>query len=71
MAGTLDPSVGRAGARYGLPAKLGSAIEARKPITAACGDGTHEGPFLGIAPTHRKIHFETVDVIQGRAGVGF
>ena len=26
--------------------------------------GTHEGPFLGIAPTHRKIHFDTVDVMR-------
>src|SRR5499427_4526022 len=26
--------------------------------------GTHEGPFLGVAPTHRKIHFETVDVMR-------
>jgi predicted ester cyclase len=26
--------------------------------------GTHEGPFLGVAPTHRRIHFETVDVIR-------
>ena len=30
--------------------------------------GTHEGPFLGIAPTHRKIHFETVDVMRVRNG---
>jgi len=22
--------------------------------------GTHEGPLLGVAPTHRKIHFESV-----------
>lgn len=28
--------------------------------------GTHEGPFLGIAPTHRKIQFETVDVMRVR-----
>src|SRR5205823_12926454 len=21
--------------------------------------GTHDGPFLGIAPPHRKIHFES------------
>jgi predicted ester cyclase len=30
--------------------------------------GTHEGPFLGIAPTHRKIHFETVDVMRVQHG---
>src|SRR5215469_8258813 len=30
--------------------------------------GTHEGPFLGVAPTHRKIHFETVDVIRVQHG---
>jgi steroid delta-isomerase-like uncharacterized protein len=26
--------------------------------------GTHEGPFLGVAPTHRKIQYETVDVMR-------
>jgi SnoaL-like polyketide cyclase len=30
--------------------------------------GTHEGPFLGVAPTQRKIHFETVDVMRVRNG---
>src|SRR5215472_10334531 len=30
--------------------------------------GTHEGIFLGIAPTHRKIHFESVDVMRVRNG---
>jgi len=30
--------------------------------------GTHEGPFLGIAPTHRRIHFETVDVMRVQDG---
>jgi steroid delta-isomerase-like uncharacterized protein len=30
--------------------------------------GTHEEPFLGIAPTHRTIHFETVDVMRVRNG---
>ena len=30
--------------------------------------GTHEGEFLGIAPTHRKIQFETVDVMRVQNG---
>jgi steroid delta-isomerase-like uncharacterized protein len=30
--------------------------------------GTHDGPFLAIAPTHRKIHFETVDVMRVQNG---
>jgi len=30
--------------------------------------GTHEGPLLGIAPTHRTIHFETVDVMRVHDG---
>jgi steroid delta-isomerase-like uncharacterized protein len=30
--------------------------------------GTHEGTFLGTAPTHRKIHFETVDVMRVQNG---
>ena len=30
--------------------------------------GTHQGSFLGIAPTGRKIHFETVDVMRVRNG---
>src|SRR5215469_4791115 len=30
--------------------------------------GTHQGPFLGVAPTHRKIHFETVDVMRVQNG---
>ena len=30
--------------------------------------GTHERPFLGIAPTHRKIHFESVDVMRVQNG---
>ena len=30
--------------------------------------GTHRGPFLGVAPTHRKIHFETVDVMRVQNG---
>src|SRR5499427_6202066 len=30
--------------------------------------GTHQGLFLGVAPTHRKIHFETVDVMRVQKG---
>jgi len=30
--------------------------------------GTHQGPFLGVPPTHRKIHFETVDVMRVQHG---
>jgi steroid delta-isomerase-like uncharacterized protein len=30
--------------------------------------GTHQGTFLGVAPTGRKIHFETVDAMRVRDG---
>jgi steroid delta-isomerase-like uncharacterized protein len=30
--------------------------------------GTHQGRFLGVAPTGRKIHFETVDAMRVRNG---
>ena len=29
---------------------------------------THEGEFLGIAPTNLKLHFETVDVMRVQNG---
>jgi SnoaL-like polyketide cyclase len=29
---------------------------------------TYQGPFLGVAPTHRKIHFEAVDVMRVQNG---
>jgi len=30
--------------------------------------GTHEGVLLGVPPTHRKVHFESVDVMRVRNG---
>ncbi len=30
--------------------------------------GTHKGMFLGVAPTGRKIHFETVDAMRVHNG---
>jgi steroid delta-isomerase-like uncharacterized protein len=30
--------------------------------------GTHEGAFLGVSPTHRKIQFESVDVMRVENG---
>ena len=30
--------------------------------------GTHDGPYLGIPPTHRKVQFDTVDVMRVQNG---
>jgi steroid delta-isomerase-like uncharacterized protein len=30
--------------------------------------GTHGGPIFGVAPTHRRVHFETVDVMRVQNG---
>jgi len=30
--------------------------------------GTHEGRLLGIAPTHRTVHFDSVDVMRVQNG---
>jgi len=42
--------------------------EGDRVITYKTYYGTHDGPFLGIAPTHRKIHFESVDVMRVQSG---
>jgi ketosteroid isomerase-like protein len=39
-----------------------------RPSQTALHYGTHQGTFLGVAPTGRKIHFETVDVMRVRNG---
>lgn len=39
-------------------------IDADRVTTYKTYYGTHHGEFLGIAPTGRKIHFETVDVFR-------
>ena len=43
-------------------------VDGDRVITYKTYFGTHEGSFLGIAPTHRKIHFETVDVMRVHNG---
>jgi predicted ester cyclase len=30
--------------------------------------GTHKGTFLGVPPTNKKIHFETVDAMRVHDG---
>jgi hypothetical protein len=65
----------------GAFSRIGLNAETKKPRPAACGGdfaldipsyrtyhGTHEGPFLGVAPTYRKIHFESVDVMRVQNG---
>jgi len=37
-------------------------------VTYKTYSGTHEGQFLGVDPTHRRIHFETVDVMRIQRG---
>ena len=37
-------------------------------ITYKTYHGTHEGMFLGIAPTHLKVQFESVDVMRVHNG---
>jgi len=43
-------------------------VDGDRVITYKTYFGTHEGDFLGIAPTHRKIHFETVYVMRVHNG---
>jgi predicted ester cyclase len=43
-------------------------VDGDRVITYKIYYGTHDGPLLGIAPTHRKIHFESVDVMRVQNG---
>src|SRR5260370_20144143 len=49
----------------GIDWELGGGARERRYKTY---HGTHEGPFLGVAPTHRRIHFEAVDVMRVQNG---
>jgi steroid delta-isomerase-like uncharacterized protein len=44
------------------------AADAELVTTYKTYHGTHEGSFLGVPATGRKIHFETVDVMRVRNG---
>jgi steroid delta-isomerase-like uncharacterized protein len=43
-------------------------VDGDRVVTYKTYYGTHEGHFLGVDPTHRKIHFETVDVMRVQRG---
>ncbi len=43
-------------------------VDSDRVTTYKTYHGTHEGTFLGVAPTGRKIQFETVDVMRVRNG---
>lgn len=43
-------------------------VEGELVTTYKVYSGTHEGPFLGIAPTGRKVRFEAVDAMRVRNG---
>jgi predicted ester cyclase len=42
--------------------------ERRRVTTYKTYHGTHEGRLPGIAPTHRKVHFDAVDVMRVHNG---
>jgi steroid delta-isomerase-like uncharacterized protein len=44
------------------------AVEGDRVTTYKTYHGTHEGPVFGLAPTGRKISFDTVDVMRVRDG---
>ena len=50
------------------PISTGQLADGDRVTTFKTYHGTHEGPFLGIAPTHRKIQFESVDVMRVQNG---
>jgi predicted ester cyclase len=47
---------------------LGTAADGDLVTTYKIYHGTPQGTFLGVAPTGRKIHFETVDAMRVRNG---
>jgi predicted ester cyclase len=53
---------------YGAGAVGGMIADGDRVTTYETYYGTHDGSFLGIAPTHRKIRFESVDVMRVQNG---
>lgn len=37
-------------------------------VTRKSYRGTHEGPFIGVAPTHRAVEFTVMDIIRLQDG---
>lgn len=44
------------------------AVDGETVTTYKTYHGTHQGTFLGVAPTGRRIHFETVDAMRVHDG---
>lgn len=39
-------------------------VEGNKAVRHITTEGTHVGEFLGVAPTHRRVTFDVVDIIR-------